>query len=554
MEESGNMGCLKYIFQSNPPGSPLTKPGEQDVFDEDSEQYSPLTKTSTCKTETIWTAIEGVPGDITDRAHGSSADTYSVIFAAGDGSGSFDSAEETSSSTRVAITKLYEDHHDNKSNKRDEEETNDRIMRSMDDRIAECYVGRFTLNIENLKPPSVERKICELNLHQVSSISHSLLNDSGRHLELATPLVGMIDPKECRSKNYFNPDKLHDYHVEVIDGHHNFLAQKEALLVGKDAALNKREVCLYVGLTNKECRRLCVKRNLLTSNHLPMSDWDYITLMRDAIKKEFKDGHMPGRDMRSNKFWKRLYAMLGFKYEKKVLDAKRPIQSLARLPDREFGIVKKIFERKPSLKATAITKGLQGIKSKDERLKLLKSFLVSKKEFQQASIRAKGSDINVRIEDDWFCVLQGGQRIQGANMILSCGDVMYKMTPNRARELVRSEGDGKRKEKIATECDGQKKTKKRKPSVIHELSDTAESEEGRQSKLARKCTGDQRTSRDHGGAGPSSLCNVMETEACDTRLRNTEENKKRRHFKIQYRISEDQSSSWSKVGVTIKFK
>ncbi|XP_070537079.1 uncharacterized protein [Ptychodera flava] len=159
----------------------------------------------------------------------------------------------------------------------------------------------------------------------------------------------------------------------------------------------------------------------------------------------------------------------------------------------------------------------------DERLKLLQSFLVSKKEFQQASIKAKGNDFHVHIEDGSFCITQGRRRSHGPNMIMSCGDETYKLTPKAARELMKSKSDGKRKENNETKCDKQKTMKKRKSSDMHKSSDTAERE--KHSKVVGKQKTDQRTSKDRGGVEPSSPSNARKLKESDGKRKENNETK-----------------------------
>ncbi|XP_070536894.1 uncharacterized protein [Ptychodera flava] len=84
------------------------------------------------------------------------------------------------------------------------------------------------------------------------------------------------------------------------------------------------------------------------------------------------------------------------------------------------------------------------------------------------------------------------------------------------------ESDGKRKENNETKCDKQKTMKKRKSSDMHKSSDTAERE--KHSKVVGKQKTDQRTSKDHGGAEPSSPSNARKLKDSESVSQSSERN------------------------------
>jgi hypothetical protein len=208
-----------------------------------------------------------------------------------------------------------EDEYDEEHGEEEEQEETPIETSSPDGRIQSCFVGRFTLSTEQLVSPSNERMVRDLDRKHVSTIAANIVDNHEMKLTTCRPLIGLLSSNQCAKAADFRHRDISSYTaIEIIDGNHNLHAQNAAFTITQDPGLLQRDVLLYAGLTDQQCKRLGIMSNRDTSTCLPMSDRDYIRLIRKEMIVAFGHVCTLKKDHTSQKFQQELFATLGFVY------------------------------------------------------------------------------------------------------------------------------------------------------------------------------------------------------------------------------------------------
>ena len=170
--------------------------------------------------------------------------------------------------------------------------------------VQSSFIGKFRMKITNCVSPPADRLVRELNQDHVNKIYELLTADP----DGGVTLTGLISKTQCKQRSDFRPEHLDQYTVEVIDGNHNLHAMKR--FEKENNCVIERDILLYAGLSSEEAKSVGIKRNQLTSNALPMTDMDYIKLIRHEILTEYGEGR-PRKDKRSIDFWNRVFPIIG---------------------------------------------------------------------------------------------------------------------------------------------------------------------------------------------------------------------------------------------------
>lgn len=181
--------------------------------------------------------------------------------------------------------------------------------------IQACYIGKFRMKLTNCVSPPPERLVRKVNDEHVSKICALLTADP----DWGVTLTGLISKVQCQKKSDFRLDYLNQYTVEVIDGNHNLQALKRFQNENGYCVI-ERDILLYAGLSDEEAKSVGISRNQLTSNALPMTDMDYIKLIRQEIQTEYGEGR-PGKDKRAIDFWNRVFPIIGLENNVSCFDA-----------------------------------------------------------------------------------------------------------------------------------------------------------------------------------------------------------------------------------------
>jgi hypothetical protein len=151
---------------------------------------------------------------------------------------------------------------------------------SISSKIENKKLGVFIVDIKNCAHPCQSRLVREINDVHVMKIKMDMLRNLDISLSAPKPLVGMV--LNC-TKETFRCDHLDSYKIEIIDGNHNFAAQKELLNETDDLIYSKRSFLLYANLTNGEIQFLGVRCNRISACSLKMNDMDYCVLLRREL-------------------------------------------------------------------------------------------------------------------------------------------------------------------------------------------------------------------------------------------------------------------------------
>lgn len=179
-------------------------------------------------------------------------------------------------------------------------------LKELDVRIGETFVGKYRINIKNCVSPSDDRLVRKVSDSHVQKI-YSTMNEDP---EWGVTLTGLIDNQQVASKMEFERKNLDNYIIEIVDGNHNLQALKRLQKENPEKKI-ERDILLYAGLSNTEAKRLGIARNTLTSQSLPMSDMDYVQILRTEIIKEYGSPTAPGKDERGKTFWNRVFPIIG---------------------------------------------------------------------------------------------------------------------------------------------------------------------------------------------------------------------------------------------------
>ncbi len=137
-------------------------------------------------------------------------------------------------------------------------------------------LGEHRVPISCCRMAPEERRIRAVDPAHVTKIQDSLLEKKELSLITSKVLIGMIDI----NVEDFDEAELSNYVVEVLDGSHSLLAQKNAYEITSDDAFQYRTFCLYAKLSDEEVRMLGAYCNHLSTNVKAPTDFDYAYLLR----------------------------------------------------------------------------------------------------------------------------------------------------------------------------------------------------------------------------------------------------------------------------------
>ena len=182
---------------------------------------------------------------------------------------------------------------------------NDEMLAKHNRKVEACFLGKFRVKLSKCVSSPPERLVRQLNETHISRIHDLLTTDP----DWGVTLTGLISKEECKNKSNFKRENINNYTIEIIDGNYNLHALKRYQSEHADCIL-ERDVLLYAGLSNEEAKSVGIARNRLTSNALPMTDMDYIKLIRQEVLEEYGEGR-PGKDKRAIDFWNRVFPIIG---------------------------------------------------------------------------------------------------------------------------------------------------------------------------------------------------------------------------------------------------
>jgi hypothetical protein len=194
------------------------------------------------------------------------------------------------------------------------------MEQSIDASIKSCFVGKFSVTLNQLTPPSDSHRVRALNTKHVAKISTSILDNKDLSLTSSRPFIGLLSTDQCANVSDFRSEDVSIYtSIEVLDGNHNFHAQQDVYNLTKDPSLLVRDVLLYAGLSSQQCKRLGIRSNQETATCLPMADRDYVRLIRTEMLTEFGHVRELKRDEECQTFQKSLFKTLGFAFTVSIL-------------------------------------------------------------------------------------------------------------------------------------------------------------------------------------------------------------------------------------------
>jgi hypothetical protein len=147
-------------------------------------------------------------------------------------------------------------------------------------RIDKKKLGVFEVDINKCDYPPKSREVRKVCRSHVLKIKNDMLRNPEISLTSAKPLVGIV--LNC-TKDNFNSAQLDSYRIQIVDGNHNIMAQKQCLEETEQPVYKKRFFLLYTGLTDQEVHFLGVTFNRLASQSLKMSEMDYCILLRKHL-------------------------------------------------------------------------------------------------------------------------------------------------------------------------------------------------------------------------------------------------------------------------------